>query len=484
MRYDLIVIGDTDAACEGALVATKLNKRVALVERRTSNVRDPRAGSAEVPLKTLRDAVVRLTALQAPVSISGKRQLTLRDVKRQVVEMVDGERAALERELDRRGVIRHRGEPRFAGPNEVIVGSGDEATRLEADYVLIACGTKPLRPERVPFDGRRVITPDELLKLDSRPHSLLVLGGGPTGLGYALCLAHLGVRVSVVDERRRLLEFCDDDVVEMLRFEAHGLGVEFHLGDEVIGFDEAPGDRIALVLCSGRRLMAERMLYAGGRVGVTDRLNLPAIGLEPDERGKLWCDGRLRTWAQNVYGAGDVVGFPARSDIAVESGRRAVCHAFGVSLAGWHAPAYSLPTIPEARATGETEEQLREEWVPYEMGVAHPREPARVTAAPSAGLVKLLFHRGTRKLLGAHCVGTAAGATISIAQGLMAREGTLDELAGDEAPAAAIPEALRLAARDGLSRLIPEAVEPVREQVAPPAPVLSRVARRASLVAR
>lgn len=460
MRYDLVVIGNTAEAHEAALVGARLKKKVALVEHIPVGTQHV-AAAMRVPAGILREAVLAAVNSRggARDNVPGERPgAVLRDLKRSVSRLIEAELDSLHRQFVRLEVDRYHGEAQFTGPNELVIGAGNDATRLEAETFVVATGTRAERPDRIPFDGQRVFGPDDFLNLGNLPRSLFVVGAGVTGIEQALLFAALGVKVTVIDGCEKLLEGFDRDVVDVLMFYARSLKVEFRLGEDVIGVDEAAGNRIALVLVGGRKLVGESVLYATGRIGNTDRLNLAAVGIVPDERGRLWCDDNLRTWTPNIYAAGDVVGFPSLAAVAVEQGRRAVCHALGFVLEGWQKPVYALPTAPDIQMTGMTEDQLRKERFPYEVGLARVgRMGPGLSGSAATGLVKLLFDPLTRKVLGAHGIGDAAADAVVAAASMMARDETLvadHNLAGAaDALDDLIPQSLLSAVGDGMSKL-------------------------------
>ncbi len=469
MRYDLVVIGSGPAGQKGAIAAAKLNKRVAIVERSQLGPGGVCLHSGTIPSKTMREAILHLTGYRQR-DVFGeryrdKRKITMQDLKRQVAHVVEHEMDVIHDQLDRNGVDLYRGCARFIGPHELVIQSNDESVQLVADNVLVACGTKPARPASIPFDGKHVFDSDEILQLDSIPRSLVVVGGGVIGLEYAIMFATLGVRVTVVDGRQTILEFCDREIVDTLLFHGRSLGIVFRLGEDVIGMDKVKGDRIALQLESGKRLIGDSVLYTAGRVGATTELDLPAAGLQPDERGRLWCDENHRTWVPHIYGVGDVVGFPALASVSMEQGRRAVCHAFGQPFHGCQHMPYGLYTIPEISMVGKSEEQLTKDHVPYEVGIARFREIARgQILGDQLGMLKLLFHRVTRKILGVHCIGETATEIIHIGQSVMAFEGTIDYFRDTVFNYPTIAECYKVAAFDGLNKLeLDQKFEPADE---------------------
>lgn len=474
MRYDLLVIGSGPAGQKGAIAAAKLNKRVAVIERQKQALGGVCLHTGTIPSKTMREAILHLSGFRHR-DVYGeryrdKRRITMQDLKRQVAQVIETEVDVIRDQLDRNGIDTFSGEASFIGPNEVAVHGGSGTTKLEGDKILIACGTKPARPANIPFDGKQIFDSDEILNLESIPRSMVVVGGGVIGIEYGIMFAALGVRVTVVDGRKRLLEFCDHEIVDALLYHARSLGMSFRLGEDVIGIDHAREGHVAIQLESGKRLIGETVLFAVGRAGDTEGLNLTAAGLKPDERGRLWCDENQRTWAPHIYGVGDVVGFPALASVAMEQGRRAVCHAFGQPFYGCQHLPYGLYTIPEISMIGKSEEQLTKDRVPYEVGIARFREIARgQILGDQMGMLKLLFHRTTRKLLGVHCIGETATEIIHIGQSVMTFDGTIDYFRDTVFNYPTMAECYKVAAFDGLNKLsLDEHAEHVEQDSALP----------------
>lgn len=446
MRYDLVVIGSGPAAQAGALAGARLNKRVALVEQTVPASGKCSASSAPVSSRIVRDSIRFLAEGCGPVA--------MRDLKRRAQHLADRESYGHHDRLDRNDVDLYRGSARFLRPHDIIVHTADGDARLEAERILIACGTAPLRPESVPFDGQRVFDVDELLGLEALPQSLIVVGAGLTGIEQATMLATLGVRVTVVDGCDRLLEGLDRDVAEILLSRARGLGVAFRLGADVIGVDNVCGEPVVLHFASGERLAGESVLYAVGRVGATDKLDLTMAGLETDERGRLWCDEQQRTWAAHIYGAGDVVGFPVLSGTASDQGRRAVLRAFGHQCEGERFEHCVLQTIPLVAMAGKATDQLLRERIPHQTSVIRTRGISDGGAIPvKSDVIKLLFHPESRQLLGVHCLGETATEIVRIALGVMTNKGSLGELCRGMRESPILAGCCQGATVDGLARL-------------------------------
>lgn len=459
MTYDLIVIGSGPAGQKAAIATAKLGKNVAIVERQKALMGGVCLHTGTIPSKTMREAILHLTGYRQRDVYSDqyrrKRSITMNDLRRKLAHVTQLELEVIHDQLERNGVDVFSGQARLASPHHVEVHADEGGTHvLSGDYLMLCCGTKPARPDHIPFDGKCVFDSDEILNIENTPRSMIVVGGGVIGIEYAIMFATLGVQVTVVDGRERLLDFCDREIVDTLLHHARSLNMTFRLGEDVIGMERRSDQLAAVHLESGKRLIAETVLYSVGRVGDTDDLNLAAAGLEPDERGRLWCNEFHQTWVPHIYGAGDVVGFPALASVSMEQGRRAVCHAFGVEFEPCEHMPYGLFTIPEISMVGKTEHQLTAEKVPYEVGIARYREIARgYIVGDQTGMLKLLFHRETRKLLGIHCIGETATEIIHIGQAVIALDGTIDYFRDTVFNYPTMAECYKVAAFDGLKKL-------------------------------
>jgi NAD(P) transhydrogenase len=458
MRYDLIVIGSGPAGQKGAIAAAKLGRRVAMIERRGKDLGGVCLHTGTIPSKTMREAILYLTGYRQREVYADqyrkKRHITMHDLRRKLAQVTGHELDVIQDQLDRNNVDVFTGEGRFVGPHEVSV-SGPEGTQLlSADHILVACGTRPARPDHVPFDGRQVFDSDEILSLSEIPRSMVVVGGGVIGIEYAIMFATLGVKVTLVDGRERLLDFCDREIVDGLLYHARSLGMTFRLGEEVTAVRRLNNGMVAVELESGKRIIGETVLFSVGRVGDTERLNLEAAGLSLDARGRFVCNEHQQSAVPHIYGVGDVVGFPALASTSMEQGRRAVCHAFGRPFAPCGHTPYGLFTIPEISMVGRNEQQLTHDRVPYEVGLARFHEIARgQIAGDETGLLKLLFHRQTRHLLCAHCIGDTATEIVHIGQAVMALGGTIDYFRDTVFNYPTMAECYKVAAFDGLNKL-------------------------------
>ncbi len=362
--------------------------------------------------------------------------------------------------FDRNNIDLIWGEARFAAPNMLEVARPDEAERISAEVFVIATGTRPARPESVPFCDQTIFCSDSLLKLERLPRTLIVVGGGVIGTEYACMMATLGVKVTLVEGRHEVLGFLDREITEAFQYHMRRLGMTLRLGEKVLKIEKldaegANGPQVQATLESGKALRAQTLLYAVGRQGTTAALQLDNVGLVADDRQRLKVNPNYQTDVSHIYAVGDVIGFPALASTAMEQGRLAVCHAFG-------APTNSMPelfpygiyAIPEISMVGKTEDQLTESGIPYEAGIAQYRELARgQLLGDDTGMLKLLIHQETHQILGVHAIGTNATELIHIGQAVMAFNGTVDYFINSVFNFPTLAEAYKVAALNGLNKL-------------------------------
>src|SRR6266545_1482923 len=320
-QYDLVVLGSGPSGQKAAIAGAKLGRRVAMVERRHM-IGGVCIQTGTIPSKTLRESVLYLTGLsQHEFYGQGYRlkdNITFEDLTSRTTHVVGREVDVIRSQLSRNRVALLQGSARFNGPHEIAIeGDDDNETHVTGEKVIIAVGTRPARPPSVDFDGRTIVDSDQVLDLDRIPATMVVVGGGVIGIEYASMFAALGTKVTVVERRERMLEFCDDEIVEGLQHQLRDLGVTFRLGEEVTAVKSL--DQGALIeLASGKRIAAEAVLYSAGREGATEGLGLELAGLAVDERGRIPVGRNFRTDAPNIYAVGDVIGFPSLAATAME----------------------------------------------------------------------------------------------------------------------------------------------------------------------
>jgi NAD(P) transhydrogenase len=326
--------------------------------------------------------------------------------------------------------------------------------KATAEKVVIATGTRPARPASVDFDERTVIDSDGIIHLEQVPQSMVVAGAGVIGIEYASMFAALGTKVTVVEQRDRMLEFCDIEVVEALKYHLRDLAVTFRFGETVASVEARPEGAIA-ILRSGKKIPADTVMYSAGRQGASDRLNLDAAGLTADQRGRIVVDEFFRTAVPHIYAVGDVIGFPALAATSMEQGRLAAHHACGEPAHEMgHLQPIGIYSIPEISFIGRTEDQLTKENVPFEVGVSRYRELARgQIIGDSYGVLKLLVSMEDRTLLGVHVFGTGATELIHIGQAVMGCGGTVDYLVDAVFNYPTLAESYKVAALDATNKM-------------------------------
>lgn len=467
--YDLFVIGSGPAGQRAAIQAAKLGRRVAIAEQNAA-VGGVCINTGTILSKTLREAVMQVVSARqrqlhrAPVSGSpagSERRTTMRELLQRVNYVIENEGRVVRDQLDRNGVELLWTRASFTAPHLLKLEGmdGGREQTVSADKILISTGTSNTSVPGIPLDGRRVFTSDDVLALEHVPQTLVVLGAGIIGLEYASMFAVLGTRVTLIDKRRELLPFVDSEIVAALAYQLRRNRVALRLGEEVRSVETVSGnghdERVVLQLASGKRIVSERVLFSIGRIGVTGGLGLDAAGLSTTERGLIEVNEHYQTAVPHIYAAGDVIGFPSLAATSMEQGRHAAAHAFGERT---EAPTDLLPygiyTVPEISMVGRTEEELTEQGIPYEVGTAQYAEIARgQILGDVTGLLKLIFHLETRKLLGVHIIGQGATELVHIGQAVIALGGEVDYFLNSVFNYPTLAECYKVAAFDAVNRM-------------------------------
>jgi len=456
--FDVLVIGSGPGGQKAAIAAAKLGRRAAIVERRDM-IGGVCLNTGTIPSKTLREAVLYLTGLDQREmygqSYRVKEDITVADLAARTQHVVGREIDVVRSQLSRNRVAILTGTGYFVDPHTIEVDDGQgRIHRATADKLVIATGTRPARPATVDFDDRTVIDSDGIVHLERVPRSMVVAGAGVIGIEYASMFAALGTKVTVVEQRDRMLEFCDIEVVEALKYHLRDLAVTFRFGETVASVECRPEGAIA-VLKSGKKIPADTVMYSAGRQGASDELHLEAAALTADKRGRIGVDEFFRTAVPHIYAVGDIIGFPALAATSMEQGRLAAHHACGEPLheIGKDQP-IGIYSIPEISFIGRTEEQLTKENVPFEVGVSRYRELARgQIIGDSYGVLKLLVSLEDRTLLGVHVFGTGATELVHIGQAVMGCGGTVDYLVDAVFNYPTLAESYKVAALDATNKM-------------------------------
>ena len=457
MELDLLVIGSGPSGQKAAIQAAKLGKRVAVAERR-DRLGGVSIHTGTIPSKTLREGVLDQLAerpldILDPTRMEETEQQTLVQLMDKAHGVIAAETAVVREQFRRNMVGWLPGRAAFTDDRTIKIEGSDEPIR--ADRIVIAVGTRPARPDSVAFDDRTIIDSDGLLHLERRvPRSMTVVGAGVIGVEYASMFGVLGTKVTVVDQRERVLDFLDQEIGEAFQYLLRRSNVTFRLREKVEAI-ESVGDRALLRLASGKEIHSETVLYAVGRQGATDGLDIARAGLEADKRGRLKVDENFRTNVPHIFAVGDVAG-GGLAATAMEQGRLAALHAFDQ-------PVTSLPdlvptgvyAIPEIGMVGCTEEELTDSSRPYVAGIARWTELARgLMTGDDKGMLKLLVDPDDRRLLGVHVIGTGATELVHIGQAVMAQgAGGLDFLVTAVFNYPTFAESYKVAALDAANRI-------------------------------
>lgn len=476
-HYDVVCIGTGPAGQKGAIQAAKLGRTVAVIEK------NPVVGGAQIntgtiPSKALREAVITLTGADKRnllgANYRAKKDVTVADLVGFSQQIIRHEWELIGSQFERNNIDLIWGHAKFVGPNELEIDGKDGPERVTADKFLISVGTRPARPDSIPFNKDTIITSDELVTLDHIPRTMIVVGGGVIGSEYACIMATLGVRVTLVEGRHQVLGFLDQEIAGAFQYFMRQKGITLRLGEKVESIEEVaaegaesggmPGGRsrrpdriVEAHLESGKKLRAEVLLYSVGRQGVCGQLGLDSVGIEYDDRERLKVNEFYQTNVEHVYAAGDVIGFPALASTSMEQGRRAICHALGVCDVRDYNTAlfpFGIYAVPEISMVGKTEEQLTDEGIPYETGIAHYREISRAKLlGDELGMMKMLIHQETHHVLGIHIIGAEATELVHVGQAVMALGGTAEFFIDNVFNFPTLAECYKVAAYNGLNKL-------------------------------
>lgn len=458
-EYDLVIIGSGPAGEKAAIEASKLHKSTAIVEKRSVQ-----GGvcihTGTIPSKTLRETVMYISGLRQR-SVYGliggvKPNITIRELMYRKEQVIQEELDVIQQNMARHRIEVIQGLGQIVDPHTVrVTDETGQSREIKAQVIMIATGTKPYRPPQFEFDNKFVYDGESILDLDIIPRTMTIVGGGVIGCEYASIFAHIGVQVTIVDHRPRLLSFLDREIADALMYLMRKYRINLVLGDGVDDI-KVENEQVVTTTSSGRKVVSERLLFAAGRVGNTGRVGLDQVGIETDERGLIKVNELYATRIPNIYAVGDVIGFPSLASVSADQGRLAAIHAFkkgDTSCINTLLP-FGIYTIPEVSMIGETEETLSASGQEYEIGIARYFELARGQIINDHdGMLKLIFAPESRRLLGVHIVGERATELIHIGQAVMTHGGTIDYFIDTVLNYPTLSEAYKVAALDGFARL-------------------------------
>lgn len=459
-QYDLVIIGSGPAGQRAAVQAAKLGKRVAIIER-NFEVGGVSVHTGTIPSKTMREAVLYLTGYkQRGFYGSNHREresITPEDVLNRVKLTLSNQVEVMRSQLYRNGVDVVTGDAKFIDAHTVeVTHEIGETSTLSSEFILLAVGTRPFRPSTVPFDGETVFDSDEIIHFNKMPKTLTVIGGGVIGVEFATVFSALDVAVTLVEERSSILDFCDKEIIDEFQHQLRDRGMVLRLEEKVSSIKKS-NNRVITTLESGKLLQSDMLLFAAGRSGAVDSLDLDKAGLTADSRGKVTVNNHFQTDVPSIYAAGDVIGFPSLAATSMVQGRLAACHMFEHEYRNKleYFP-YGIYAVPEISMVGATEKELKEKGIAYETGVARFRELARgQILGLGSGLLKMLFSIEDQRLLGVHVVGEGATELIHVGQAVITLGGTLDYFVDSAFNYPTLAEAYKVAALNAWNKMTP-----------------------------
>ncbi len=430
-KYDLIVIGAGPAGETGAAKAAQYGKRVALIER------EPYLGGAgintgTVPSKTLRESALYFSGLQQRglygIDYSLKENLTIKDFMYRERTVVEKEREMIAQHIRDEKISLIHGEASLKDEHRVRVKASKSEKEIYGEFILIATGSSPHHPPEIPFDEDLIFDSDTILNMKRIPRTMAVVGGGVIGTEYASIFTALGIRVTLIEPRGRIVSFVDSEIAKRLTNQLLQLGLTFIFNDRMTAI-EPRGDHVHLTLEKGGSQDFEVALIAAGRQSNVQGLGLEPVGIKLGERGLVLVGENYRTNISNIYAVGDVIGFPALASTSMEQARVAISHACDLAYKENMPSVLPLAvySVPEVSSVGLTEDDCQAKNIPYLVGRAYYEENARgQIIGDMSGMIKLVFSPTDKKLLGAHIIGEQASELIHIASHVMLVNGPID----------------------------------------------------------
>ena len=459
--YDVLIIGSGPAGEKAAIQAAKLGKKTGLIEK-NARLGGVCIHTGTLPSKTLRETVINLSMLKSRAMHSFNfdidEYLNIDELMYRKNIVIQKDEEVVRDQLYRNNIDVFNGAGTFIDEHTLIIEGGEnKSSKISAEFIVIATGSKPYHPPDIPFDSDNVFDSTTILNIKKIPKSIAVIGGGVIGSEYACIFANLDVKVILIDSRNRLLRFLDSEFSDSLAVHMMKSNIDLHLGAQVEKWEFKEKNNIQITLDNGNRLTADIMLYAAKRTGDIEDLNLAAVNIKPDERGLLKVNKNYQTEIPNIYAVGDVIGFPSLASTSMDQGRLAMKHAFENVTTCELNPLlpFGIYTIPEISYVGETEQSLKEKNIPYGIGLAFYNEIARgLIIGDYEGMLKILFHLESREVLGVHIIGYQASELIHLGQTVMSLHGKLDYFIDTVFNFPTLTEAYKIAALYGYNRYL------------------------------
>ncbi|MDE3056661.1 MAG: Si-specific NAD(P)(+) transhydrogenase [Bacteroidota bacterium] len=457
-NFDLIVIGSGPAGEKGAAQAAYFGKKTAIIEKA------PRVGGAgvntgTVPSKTLRETALYFSNLRQRglygIDYSIKKNISIEDFMYRKTHVVNNEWDLIYQNIERHNIELIFGTASFVDEHTIQVERDGSVEQFTTDFFLIGTGSVPNRPNSFPIDDKIVYDSDSLLNMDRLPSHLAIIGAGVIGCEYATIFSALGISVTLIDSKGTILSFLDHEIASQLHGHLEDLGMKILVNEEFIDVEKKENGAVIL-LKSGKKVEAEKVLIAAGRHGNTHRLSLENVKIATGARGHISVNEHFQTSVPHIYAAGDVIGFPALASTSMEQARVAVCHAFQFDYKKRVSPFIPLAvyTIPEISFAGETEESLKQKNIPYSVGRAMFKTNARGQIIGELdGMIKLIFSQTDQRLLGVHIIGEGAAELIHLGLFVLSEHLTIDYFIQSVFNFPTLSEAYKYAAYDGLQNL-------------------------------
>lgn len=459
--FDLLVIGSGAAGVAAAFQAAKLHKKVAIIEKSTKSIGGSWLHTGTIPSKTMREVLSAIQAIKSHVGAHWVQRLvddiSTDSLLRRAQTVSREEQNLIEKHLANNKIKIFRGMAQIEDRGTVrVIPAEGEPFLLAGEQILVATGSRPRRPDDVPFDGWRVVDSDDILSLENLPKSLIIYGAGVIGCEYACIFGALGVDTTIVDSRSLIMQNMDQEITQELKQSMEDLGVKFILGQPMERIT-AEGSKAFLHLPK-QTLSADVCFFAAGRISTTKGLGLERVGIEVNDRGAIVVNEFFQTEVPCIYAAGDAIGPPALASTSTEQGRLVSLHAFAGNKGKFPKQfPVGIYTIPELSSVGLSEEEVKEAGIPYVVGRANYDEIARGYIRGDAhGMLKIIVAKETQKILGIHIVGADACNLVHIGLCAMHAEMALQDMVTSvifNYPTLA--EAYRVASFNALNKIFP-----------------------------